>query len=108
MEIEHALKVLGLGKEATQKDIKQVYRDLSLVWHPDRFTNNQRLQNKGEEKLKEINEAYEILKNYIPQTLTQHLPLSKNRLKNLIQLLLHHRQNLLILNLQIQSFTLRL
>ena len=33
------------------------------MWHPDRFLNNPRLQQKADEKMKEINQAYEILKD---------------------------------------------
>ena len=35
------------------------------VWHPDRFGGDPRLQKKAQEKLKEINEAYEAVKNYM-------------------------------------------
>jgi curved DNA-binding protein CbpA len=36
---------------------------LANVWHPDRFVGNPRLQKKAEEKLKEINAAYEYIKS---------------------------------------------
>jgi hypothetical protein len=62
--IERALEILGLGPDAKPEDIKQAVRDLAKVWHPDRFPNNSRVQRKAEEKLKEINQAYEILKDY--------------------------------------------
>ena len=32
---------------------------MAKVWHPDRFGHDERLQKKAQEKLKEINEAYE-------------------------------------------------
>ena len=41
--------------------VQKAYRDLVQVWHPDRFTNNERLQSKAQEQLKEINLAYEYL-----------------------------------------------
>jgi molecular chaperone DnaJ len=51
--------VLGVGKNATQKEIKDAYRKLARKYHPD--------TNKGdketEEKFKEVGEAYEILKD---------------------------------------------
>jgi curved DNA-binding protein CbpA len=34
------------------------------VWHPDRFVDNQRLQKKAEDKLKEINGAYECVRSF--------------------------------------------
>ena len=63
-EIDRALSTLGLGPEATQSDIKQAYRDLAKVWHPDRFPNDPRVQARAQEKLKEINAAYRRLRAY--------------------------------------------
>lgn len=60
-QINHYLKVLDLQPGASQKDIKQAYKDLVLVWHPDRFPNSPRLQKIAEEKIKEINTAYDNL-----------------------------------------------
>jgi hypothetical protein len=42
-------------------ELKAAHRDLAKVWHPDRFVHDPRLQEKAQEKLKEINEAYELL-----------------------------------------------
>ena len=55
-------EILGLTPDATEDEIKKAFRDLSLVWHPDRFRNNPRLAKKAEEKIKEINIAYKKLK----------------------------------------------
>ena len=66
--IERALELLGLGPEATPEDVKQAYRDLVKVWHPDRFPNDSRLRSKAEEKLKDINEAYQTLQGYSPHS----------------------------------------
>ncbi|MDR3151492.1 MAG: molecular chaperone DnaJ [Holosporaceae bacterium] len=52
-------EILGLTKTASDGDIKKMYRKLAMQYHPDR--------NKGdkaaEAKFKEINEAYETLKD---------------------------------------------
>jgi len=64
-ERERYYQILGLKSEATEEEIRQAYRDLVNVWHPDRFSNNPRLRNKANEKIKEINIAYEILTSYI-------------------------------------------
>jgi hypothetical protein len=60
--------VLGLSGTPTETEIKQAYRDLAKVWHPDRFgENDERLRRKAEGRLKEINEAYShISKHWEP------------------------------------------
>ena len=64
--IELSLEILGLGPDATPQDIKQAYRDLVKVWHPDRFPNDSTVRRKAEEKLKDINTAFESLQGYDP------------------------------------------
>lgn len=54
-------EILGLEPGASPEQIKQAYRDLVAVWHPDRHGANRRLQEKAEAKLKEINAAYQRL-----------------------------------------------
>jgi hypothetical protein len=56
-------QTLEVEPGASQAEIKQAYKDLAVVWHPDRFTDNPRLREKAEEKLKQINAAYAILKS---------------------------------------------
>jgi hypothetical protein len=58
---ERAFAVLGLSPGASEESVKQAFRDLAQVWHPDRFTHDQRLRAKAEEKFKEINGAYQEL-----------------------------------------------
>ena len=60
-ETHRYYQVLGLKPGAALDEIKQAYRDMVKVWHPDRFTNEPRLGRIAEHKLKEINEAYEGL-----------------------------------------------
>jgi curved DNA-binding protein CbpA len=56
-----ALRVLDLGSDASEPSIRTAYRLLIKVWHPDRFQNDPKLKQTAEEKLKEINAAYEFL-----------------------------------------------
>jgi len=60
--IDEYLKVLDLPPRASSDEVKRAYRDLVKVWHPDRFTGDPSLQRKTQEKLKEINVAYDNIK----------------------------------------------
>ena len=64
--VEAALQTLELDRTASREEIKQAYKDLVVVWHPDRFPHNPRLRQKAEEKLKRFNQAYEHLKGWQP------------------------------------------
>ena len=55
-------RTLGLEANSSPEQVKQAYRDLVRVWHPDRFSHDERLRLIAQEKLKDINGAYEILK----------------------------------------------
>jgi hypothetical protein len=60
---DEALDVLALRPGASPSEIKEAYRDLVKVWHPDRFGNDLRLRQKAELQLKSINEAYRVLRS---------------------------------------------
>lgn len=51
-------EILGVGKDASDTELKSAYRKLALKWHPDRNK-----EAGAEAKFKEVNEAYEILSN---------------------------------------------
>ncbi|OOM76532.1 J domain-containing protein [Clostridium sp. BL-8] len=53
-------EVLGIKPGASQDEIKSAYRKLIKQYHPDQFGDNP-LKNLAEEKMIEINEAYEAL-----------------------------------------------
>lgn len=54
---------LELSPDASAEQVREAWRDLAQVWHPDRFAGNERLQTKAQERLKRINEAYQALRN---------------------------------------------
>jgi hypothetical protein len=56
------LAELELDDNASLDDVRQAYRDLAKVWHPDRFPNDPRMRAKASEKLRRVIEAYEFLK----------------------------------------------
>lgn len=55
-------EVLGVEKSASASDIKKAYRKLAAKWHPDKFVGKDEAeQREAESKMKDINEAYDIL-----------------------------------------------
>ena len=55
-------EVLGVKPGASQDEIKSAYRKLVKQYHPDQYVDNP-LKDLAEEKLAEVNRAYEMLKN---------------------------------------------
>ena len=59
MAVLNYYAVLEVSLQATQEEIKQSYRKLALQYHPDRNQGNRQ----AEQKIREVNAAYEILGN---------------------------------------------
>ena len=59
--------ILGVSKNVTKDELKKVYYKLVKKYHPDKFENSSKKEKENaENKMKEINEAYEyLMKNFI-------------------------------------------
>lgn len=56
--------VLGIDKSATDEEVKKAYRRMAMKYHPDRVeTMGEEIKRNAEKQFKEINEAYETIKN---------------------------------------------
>lgn len=64
MRLDDSYRLLDLDARASDEDVKRAWRDLTKVWHPDRFANDPSVQRKAEAKLKAINEAYEAIRGH--------------------------------------------
>ena len=53
--------VLGISPGASEEEIKAAYRRLARRYHPDHFASDPAAALEAEEKMKEINEAYDLL-----------------------------------------------
>ena len=52
--------VLGVSSSASDEEIKKAYRELVKKYHPDNYANNP-LADLAEDKMKEVNEAYDAI-----------------------------------------------
>ncbi|MBE0408178.1 MAG: J domain-containing protein [Anaerolineales bacterium] len=59
MEYKDYYKILGVDRKSSEDEIKRAYRKLALQFHPDRNPGDAT----AEEKFKEINEAYQVLRD---------------------------------------------
>ena len=53
-------KILNIPSNATDEEVKKAYRELARKYHPDNYHDNP-LADLAQEKMKEINEAYELI-----------------------------------------------
>ena len=58
MEYKDYYKIMGVGRDASQDEIKRAYRKLARKYHPDVSK-----ETDAEARFKEVNEAYEVLKD---------------------------------------------
>ena len=63
--ISAAFAILGLPSDANSERVKEAFRDLAQVWHPDRFTHSVPLSAQAEQKMKELNHAYSVVCDYL-------------------------------------------
>jgi curved DNA-binding protein len=59
MDYKDYYQILGVDRKAGEADIKKAYRNLAKKYHPDKNPGDK----SAEQKFKEINEAYEVLKD---------------------------------------------
>jgi curved DNA-binding protein len=59
MEYKDYYKILGVDRKSSEDEIKRAYRKLALQFHPDRNPGDKT----AEERFKEINEAYQVLRD---------------------------------------------
>ncbi len=88
MKAQKSFEILNLKPGASLEDAKKAYKKLVKFCHPDQFSQNPLQKLEGEERLKEVNLAYEQVKAYLAskqtykcQTETQHSSKAQNSIK---------------------------
>ncbi len=56
-------RILGVSRDVSDEDLKSAYRKLARKYHPDNFATDETARAMAEEKMKEINEAYDAIQN---------------------------------------------
>lgn len=67
MHLDDCYRLLEVDRRVSDEEIKRAHRELTKVWHPDRFGHDVALRQRAEEKLKAINEAYETIRASRPE-----------------------------------------
>jgi molecular chaperone DnaJ len=82
IKMQNPYEILGIKSGTSKEDIKKAYRELAKKYHPDQYGNNP-LRDLAEEKMREINEAYEFLmKNTSDNTSSYGSTSSSNQSQN--------------------------
>ena len=71
-DLHDCYRVLDLEPGASAEQVKDSYRALVKVWHPDRHGSDPKLQLRAQEKLKQINLAYERIRKIEPPGQNRH------------------------------------
>ncbi len=72
---EQAFNILELPSTATWEEVRQAYREMVKVWHPDRFPNDEKFKQRATRKIQDINTAYKLLEVHLKhQSAAKHSP----------------------------------
>ena len=63
----NAIKCLDLEPGAPAESVRRSYIELTHVWDPERYVNNAVLRTRAEQKRKEIDEAYQAIRAFLPE-----------------------------------------
>jgi hypothetical protein len=64
-ELDRCYRALELDAGASADAVKDAWRDLTKVWHPDRFTHDVKLQARAQARMQELNKARKVLEHHL-------------------------------------------
>jgi DnaJ-domain-containing protein 1 len=59
---QKAFSILGLELNATKEEVKEAYRSLVMIYHPDKLNKSERNKEQAKTKFQAITDAYQFLK----------------------------------------------
>ena len=62
IKLKTPYEILGVSENASDEEIKKAYYTLARKYHPDNFSSNPDMAELANEKMKELNEAYDKIK----------------------------------------------
>ncbi|MBU5592847.1 DnaJ domain-containing protein [Clostridium sp. MSJ-4] len=65
--MKNPYEILGIKEGSSEEEIKKAYRELAKQYHPDQYGDNP-LRSLAEDKMREINEAYDYLIKNVKNT----------------------------------------
>jgi DnaJ-domain-containing protein 1 len=60
---QRAFSILGLDTNAKMEEVKEAYRSLVMIYHPDKLQKSERNKEQAKTKFQAITDAYQFLKN---------------------------------------------
>jgi hypothetical protein len=67
METLKCYEILDIAPGSNATQVREAYVKLAHVWHPDRYPGNPVLRKKALERMREIDEAYQSLRAFLPE-----------------------------------------
>ncbi len=61
MDLDDAYRILEVERGADEDTIREARKTLAKVWHPDRHANDPELQKRAQDKLADVNAAFEMV-----------------------------------------------
>src|ERR1043166_3874517 len=71
-EMKACYRMLEIEPGCSPHLVKEAYRELVKVWHPDRFQNDPNLRQRANAKLQELNHAFDLITAFLAKTPTRH------------------------------------
>ncbi len=62
--IEEAYQILEVSPSSSWEEVRQAYREMVKVWHPDRFQDDEKFKARATRKVQDINLAYQVLETH--------------------------------------------